>query len=241
LSEDQQIPTYDAALEHVDLNPGQLVLDVGCGVGAFLQLVSGRGARPYGLDASAALLEVARQRLPDADLRVGDMEQLPYEDETFDLVTGFNSFFFANDIVAALREAGRVAKPGAAVVIQVWGPHERNDLEAMKQIARPFMPPRPAGAPPEPDYSRPGVLEEIAAKAGLDPESAFDVDWPYECPDEDTLRRALVAPAGIAVLAGPDREEELKDAIASGLATYRRPDGSYRLQNSFHYLIARAR
>jgi hypothetical protein len=111
----------------------------------------------------------------------------------------------------------------------------------MKQIARPFMPPRPAGAPPEPDYSRPGVLEEIAAKAGLDPESAFDVDWPYECPDEDTLRRALVAPAGIAVLAGPDREEELKDAIASGLATYRRPDGSYRLQNSFHYLIARAR
>jgi SAM-dependent methyltransferase len=241
LSEDQQVPTYEQALGRVGLEPGQLVLDVGCGVGAFLRLVAGRGARAFGLDASAALLEVARRRVADADLRVGDMEALPYDDDTFDLVCGFNSFFFANDIVAALREAGRVAKPGAAVVIQVWGPHERNDLEAMKQIARPFMPPRPAGAPPEPDYSRPGVLEEIAAKAGLDPESAFDVDWPYECPDEDTLRRALVAPAGIAVLAGPDREEELKDAIASGLATYRRPDGSYRLQNSFHYLIARAR
>jgi SAM-dependent methyltransferase len=241
LSEDQQVPTYEQALGRVGLEPGQLVLDVGCGVGAFLRLVAGRGARAFGLDASAALLGFARRRVPDADLRVGDMEALPYDDDTFDLVCGFNSFFFANDIVAALREAGRVAKPGAAVVIQVWGPHERNDLEAMKQIARPFMPPRPAGAPPEPDYSRPGVLEEIAAKAGLDPESAFDVDWPYECPDEDTLRRALVAPAGIAVLAGPDREEELKDAIASGLATYRRPDGSYRLQNSFHYLIARAR
>jgi hypothetical protein len=37
-------------------------------------------------------------------------------------VTGFNSFFFANDMVAALREAGRVAKPGAPVVIQVWAP-----------------------------------------------------------------------------------------------------------------------
>ncbi len=45
-------------------------------------------------------------------------------------------------MVAALREAGRVAKPGAPVVIQVWGAHERCDLEAMKQIARPFFPPR---------------------------------------------------------------------------------------------------
>jgi len=44
---------------------------------------------------------------------------LLYEDDTYDLVTGFNSFFFANDMVAALREAGRVAKPGAPVVIQV--------------------------------------------------------------------------------------------------------------------------
>jgi SAM-dependent methyltransferase len=240
LSEDQQTPTYEQALHRVELCPGQVVLDIGCGVGAFLRLVAARGARAFGLDASEALLELARQRVPDADLRVGDMEALPYEDDTFDLVTGFNSFFFANDIVAALREAGRVAKPGAPVVIQVWGPHERNDLEAMKEIVRPFMPPRPADAPPEPDYAKPGVLEEIATQAGLEPESAFDTTWPLEYPDEDTLRRALVAPAGIAVLVGPDREEEVKNAISAGLAPHRTPDGSYRLHNTFHYLIARA-
>src|SRR5689334_6372377 len=85
LSEDQQAPTYDAALARVQLAPGQLVLDIGCGVGAFLRLVSARGARPFGLDASEALIEVARRRLPDADLRVGDMEALPYEDDSFDL------------------------------------------------------------------------------------------------------------------------------------------------------------
>ena len=190
LSEDQQTPTYEEALRRVDLKPGQLVLDIGCGVGAFLRLVADRGARAFGLDASEALLEVARSRLPDADLRVGDMESLPYDDDAFDLVTGFNSFFFANDIVAAVREAGRVAKPGAPVVIQVWGPHERNDLEAMKEIVRPFMPPRPTDAPPEPDYAKPGVLEEIATHAGLEPESAFDTAWAVEYPDEDTLRRA---------------------------------------------------
>jgi SAM-dependent methyltransferase len=240
LSEDQQTPTYETALARVDVRPGQLVLDIGCGVGAFLRLVSDRAAKPFGIDASEALLALARQRLPDADLQRGDMEDLPYEDDTFDLVTGFNAFFFANDIVTALREAGRVAKPGAPIVIQVWGPHDRNDLEAMKEIVRPYAPPRPSDAPPEPDYAKPGVLEELATRAGLRPEQAFDTGWAFVFSDEDALKRALVAPMGIALLVGPDRESELKQAIASGLADYRAPDGSYRLHNHYHYVIARA-
>ena len=241
LSEDQQLPAYEDALAGVGLAPGQLVLDIGCGAGAFLQLVTERGARAFGLDASDALLDLARTRVPDADLRVGEMEALPYDDDTFDLVTGFNAFFFANDIVVALREAGRVAKPGAAVVIQVWGPHEHNDLEAMKEIVRPFLPPRPTDAPPEPDYSKPGVLEDLATRAGLNPERTFDSTWPHVYPDAEILGRALIAPAGIAVLIGPDREQEVKDAIVRGLAGFRGPDGSYRLQNTYRSLIARAR
>jgi SAM-dependent methyltransferase len=240
LSEDQQIPTYEAALARVDLERGQLVLDIGCGVGAFLRMVADRGARPFGLDASDALVDLARKRIPDAELRVGEMEALPYEDDSFDLVTGFNSFFFANDIVAALREAGRVAKPGAPVVIQVWGPHERRDLEAMMAIAHPYLPPRPADAPPEPEYWKPGVLEELATRAGLTPGEAFDVTWAYEYPDEETLGRALMAPAGIATLVGPEREEEVRAAIVEGLAPYRRPEGGYRLTNEYHFLIAHA-
>jgi SAM-dependent methyltransferase len=240
LSEDRQLPTYEAALERVGLEAGQTVLDVGCGVGSFLRLVADRGARPLGLDASQALIEFARERLPEADLRVGDMEALPYGDGTFDLVTGFNSFFFANDIVAAIREAGRVAKPGAPVVIQVWGAHEHNDMEALKEMLRPFMPPRPADAPAEPDYSTPGVLEDSATRAGLKPVEAFDVTWAYDYPDAETLGRALVAPMGIAVLLGPDREEAFKDAVVERFAAHREPDGHYRLQNSFHFLIARA-
>jgi SAM-dependent methyltransferase len=241
LNEDQQTPTYEEALRRVGLRPGQLVLDIGCGAGAFLRLVSRRGARPFGLDASEALLELARRRVPDAELQAGEMQALPYESDHFDLVCGFNSFFFANDIVAALREAGRVAKPGAPVVIQVWGSHDQNELEAMKQIARPFLPPRPTDAPPEPDYSRPGVLEDIATTAGLEPEQSFDLSWAYEYPDQATARRALVAPAGLALLAGPDREPQLQDAIIAGLAEHRTADGGYRLRNAFHGLIARAR
>jgi SAM-dependent methyltransferase len=240
LSEDQQLPSYEAALARVGLEQGQLVLDIGCGAGAFLRLLSERGARPFGLDASQALVELARRRVPTADIRVGEMEALPYQRDMFDVVTGFTSFFFANDILAALREARRVAKARAAVVIQVWGPHERRDLEAMMAIAHPYLPPRPADAPPEPEYWRPGVLEDAATSAGLTPEAAFDLTWAYEYADQETLGRAMMAPAGIAALVGPEREEEVRAAIVDGLAPYRTPDGGYRLNNEFHFLIARA-
>jgi SAM-dependent methyltransferase len=238
LSEDRQLPTYEAALERTGLEPGWRVLDIGSGVGAFLQLVSERGGQPSGIDASEALVEFARKRLPDADLRVGEMEDLPWDDDSFDLVTGFNSFFFANDMVAALREAGRVAEPGAPIVIQVWGDHERCDLEAMKQLARPFLPPRPPDAPPDPDLSQPGALQALATQAGLTPQSEFEAGWVAEYRDAEELGRALVAVAGLAVLAGPKREQELRTAIVDGLAPYRTPEGSFRLSNEFHYLIA---
>ena len=240
LSEDMQRPTYEKALQHVGLESGQDVLDIGCGAGAFLRLVADRSGVPHGLDASEALIDFARTRLPGADLRQGEMEALPWENDSFDLVTGFNSFFFANDMVNALREAGRVAKPGAPVVIQVWGAHERCDLETMKQIARPFLPPRPPDAPPDPDLSQPGALRTLAEQAGLTPESEFDTTWAYEYPDAETLGRAMAAVAGLAILAGPEREDELKAAIVDGLAPYRAPDGSYRLSNDYHYLVARA-
>jgi SAM-dependent methyltransferase len=240
LSEDRQLPTYEAALARTGLEPGWLVLDVGCGAGSFLRIVAERGGRPYGLDASDALIAFAGERLPDADVRVGEMEELPWPDATFDLVTGFNSFFFADDMVAALREARRVAKPGAAVVVQVWGAHERCDLEAMKQVARPFFPPRPPDAPADPDLSEPGALRALAVAAGLTPEEEFDTTWALEFADGATLERAMVAVAGLAEIVGPEREPELKRAIGDGLARFRRSNGSYVLSNEFHFLIARA-
>jgi SAM-dependent methyltransferase len=240
LSENQQTPTDAAALEHVPLRAGDRVLEVGCGVGSFLAFIADRGAELHGIDASEALLDIARRRVPAADLRVADMEALPFPDDTFDLVAGFNTFFFANDMVAALREAGRVARPGAPVVIQVYGRHERCELEAMKSIMRPFLPPRPADAPADPDLSAPGALEEIASRAGLTPGRAIDTTWAYRYPDADTLGRAMLAPAGLALLVGPEREAEVQGLIVAGLSPCRQADGSYRIANEFRILIAYA-
>ena len=97
------------------------LLDAGCGAGLALRLAAEQGARVSGLDASAALLDVARGRLPDADLRVGDIEELPYDDASFDVVTAYNSIQYASDPKTAVAELARVARPGGRVVVEVWG------------------------------------------------------------------------------------------------------------------------
>jgi SAM-dependent methyltransferase len=239
-SEEQHLPAYEEAIRRAGLRPGQRVLDVGCGTGVFLRLAAERGAEPFGIDASEALIDLARRRVPGADLRVGDMQFLPYGDDRFDLVTGFTSFFFAQDMVAALREAGRVAAPGAPVVMQVWGRPERCDLEGMKRIVRPFLPPPPPEEQDRPPLWRPGVLEEIATEAGLTPREAFDFSFAYEYPDPETLGRLLVAPAGLATLIGPQHEETVRAQIVEALAPHRTPEGTYRLDNEYRYLVATA-
>lgn len=238
--EEQQLPTYEEGIRRAGIQPGDRVLDVGCGTGVFLEAVSKLGARPHGLDASRALLRVARARVPQAELRVGDAESLPFEDHSFDAVTGFNSFFFADDMVAALREAGRVAKPGAPVLVQVWGRPERCDLTPMLAAVGALRPGDPRPGAERPPLWKPGVLEQLATAAGLSPDSSFDLRTDFEFPDEQSLRRHMLAPGGVTEAIRHSGELKVTDAIARALEPRRRPDGSYRLENEWHYLLTRA-
>jgi SAM-dependent methyltransferase len=231
---------YEEAIRRTGLGAGQEVLEVGCGTGVFLRAAADRGAHVVGLDASAALLELARDRVPEAELVAGDLQFLPFDDARFDVVAGFNSFFFAADIAAALREVGRVAKPGAPVVIQVWGRPDRCDLTALKQAMAALVPAPDAGAPASPALWEPGVLEAVAAEAGLAPQSAFDLSWAYEFPDEDTLGRAMLAPGNVVGVIEAVGEGPVRAAIIEALAPYRTRGGGYRLENEWHTLIATA-
>ena len=100
-------PLYQHVLERVAVGSGTRVLDCGCGAGRFARMATDRGARVAGIDASEALIEIARERTREGDFRVGDIEALPWEDDSFDAVTGFSAFQFAQDKVRALREAAR--------------------------------------------------------------------------------------------------------------------------------------
>ncbi len=91
--------------------PGERVLDIGCGAGNHLLFLSKQGLDITGIDASPYMISMARERLGHrCALNRGLAEDLPYEDNEFDLAVLINTLEFLDDPLQALKEAGRVAK-----------------------------------------------------------------------------------------------------------------------------------
>jgi len=94
----------------MDLQPGLRVLDIGCGAGNHMLLLSKMGMDVSGVDASSYMVEQARNRLGrHCMIRTCEAEDLPFEDNEFDMVFMINTLEFLTDPLQALKEAGRVA------------------------------------------------------------------------------------------------------------------------------------
>src|SRR5437016_7236232 len=145
--ERQVAPAYEAALDALRVGRSTRLLDAGCGAGMFLRLAADRGADVKGLDASEGLLAHARARVPGAPLLHGELEDLPYEDASFDVVTGFNSFQYAARPAVALAEARRVAAPDGRVLLLNWAPAELCEAAGYLMALGRLMPPAPPGTP----------------------------------------------------------------------------------------------
>jgi SAM-dependent methyltransferase len=231
-------PVYEAVLERTGVTSGTRYLDVGCGAGMAAQLAAARGAQVSGIDAAAALLEIARQRTPGGDFRQGDLEVLPFDDRSFDVVTGFNSFQYAGNPVVALSEARRVTRPGGTVVVMTWGDPDGMEAASLVAALRPLMPPLPPGAPGPFALSDESALRRFAAEADLEPVEVFDVESPFVYADEATAVRGLNS-AGVAVRAMENSSEQAVTAAhARSVAPFRQPDGGYRIQATFRCLLA---
>ena len=103
----------------VDPRSGQRVLDVGCGTGNHLLILNRLGLNISGTDASYAMVERASKRLGHrSTVKQALAEDLPFEDNEFDLVSLINALEFMDHPLQALREAGRVA--GSKVFVGVW-------------------------------------------------------------------------------------------------------------------------
>jgi ubiquinone/menaquinone biosynthesis C-methylase UbiE len=96
-------PLYESVLQRPELATARSSLDVGCGPGLAMQVFAQKITNVSGIDASAAFVDIARERLPGRNFRVGEMETLPYADGSFDVVTGFNAFQYAASPSNALR------------------------------------------------------------------------------------------------------------------------------------------
>src|SRR5436305_4803923 len=105
LAEPSNHPLFAQVLDRLGVGPHTRLLDIGCGSGYAAQMASERGASVTGIDITPELIEIARERLPGANFIVGAMDDLPFENQSFDAAVGFNSFQFAAQPTQAVREA----------------------------------------------------------------------------------------------------------------------------------------
>ena len=239
LAEAHNRPLFEAVLQAAGVGPGTRLLDVGCGSGLTLVLATQRGAIPAGLDVSPGLLRIARDRLPDADLREGDLEALPYPDAAFDAVTGVNAFQFAGDPRRALREAARVTRPGGRVVASLFAAPERSQGTVVHEAMSALIPPEQAADHAPYALSAPGNLEAALTDAGLDVTSHGEVVCHWRYASMDDAVNALTCSAGGAraiEAAGPDA---VRDVLRRALAQFQdRQTGVITLVNTFRWVVA---
>jgi SAM-dependent methyltransferase len=240
LMEKMQLPIYHIVLDKTNVGRGTRLLDVGCGTGMAAQLAAQLGAQVTGLDASEAELVIARKRVPAGDFLCGEMEELPYADASFDVVTGFSSFQFAQDPVNALRQARRVVKPGGYVAMVAWGRPEDCEFATTLKAVMACLPPPPPGAKGTFALSEPGKMEALLGQAGLTPCASGDVSCPFEYPDDEIAWKTISSSGPLVMAIRSAGEEAIKQAVLTSLVPFKTPGGSYRQENFFHYVIATA-
>jgi SAM-dependent methyltransferase len=230
-------PLYEATLDALEPLAGRRYMDAGCGAGLAIQSAANRGAEVSGMDASAALLEVAHGRTPAAHLEVGDIESLPFGDGAFDVVTAFNVIQYAVDPATAVAELARVCRPGGRAAIGIWGDPARCESEALFARLRSLAPP-PPGTPAPLGCSDPGVVEGLLAKAGLVPAAQGEVSVGFTFADHDQAWRDHTASGALQKvldIAGPDAVHRV---LTDTLEADRKPDGALRQDNVFRYVVA---
>ena len=235
--EKMHLPLYEGVLDALSPKAGTKLLDSGCGSGMFLSLAGRTGAKLHGLDAAPGLLDVARQRAPEADLKVGDLEELPYDARTFDYVTAFNAVQYAADPKRALSELARVAKPRGYVAIGQWADAARCQTEALFASLKRLVPPPPGAAAPL-ALSGAGQLEARMSESGLLPIAWGEAASPfvYASLEDAWLAMASSGPlVRIVEAVGQERTRQaVLDAFRDGLQT----DGTVRHENFFRWVVA---
>jgi len=191
LSEPGNCREYVALHHRLGVEEGDRLLDIACGAGLAVELATLRGASCAGLHASPRLIAIARDRNPDADLRTGDMAELPWPDGTFDVVTSFRGIWATTAV--AVAEMLRVLRPGGRAGLTVWGHLKASPGSwalAPLRLAAPEAVGRQAAMV---RLGRPGAGEALLAEVGFVDVVRVDLPFVWEFADPETFARALAS------------------------------------------------
>lgn len=213
------------------------LLDVACGSGLALRLAEAMGAKTAGIDAAGPLIDIARERNPDSDLVLGSMFELPWEDNSFDVVTSINGIWGGCE--AALVEARRVLAPGGKIGISFWGSGTPNDLRGcFKAFARHAPQQHFSSMKKLNNIAAPGVAEEMLTQAGFNVTERGARVSTIEWPDAELAWRGLSS-IGPAVPALRHSDPAIvKQAVLEAIEPCRDSSGIYRFRNDHQFVLA---
>lgn len=162
---------YEGLLDHLALaaavRPGERVLDVATGTGALALRLARSGAEVTGIDLAPTLIDTARRLAAEAGVEVryevGDAEDLPYDDGSFDVVTSSIGSMFAPDHRSVARELARVCRLGGRLALGHWSA-ERGVVDMFKVMA-PFQPSPVPGAGSPFQWGNRSYVEELLGGA----------------------------------------------------------------------------
>jgi len=160
--------SIEHAVMRLNPRPGERILDLATGTGWTSRLVARRGATVVGADIATDLLEAARANAAAANLpieyQIGDAENLPFEDGSFDAVISTCGIMFASRPQAAARELARVCRKGGRVALTTW--LTDGNLFKMFQVMKRYMPPPPSPPPPSPfEWGNPERVRDLLGPA----------------------------------------------------------------------------
>jgi ubiquinone/menaquinone biosynthesis C-methylase UbiE len=231
-------PANEKLFERLQVGDGVRLLDIACGSGFAAHLAAERGAIVSGLDAAEPLLAIARARTPTGDFRLGDMLDLPFDDESFDVATSFNGIW--KGFEGALVEARRVLRPGGLFGMTFWGSPRRLGLLPFFMKVGEFSPPSHVAATVQQgDTGRPGVVEEMLASSGLELIERGRVEVVNEWPDLDTAAHAMAASGPAVPAIESIGYEAFVEQVATAWSGKEDPHVGVRITSEFGWVTAR--
>jgi SAM-dependent methyltransferase len=147
------------AVDALDPQPGERILDVATGTGWAARLIAARGAIVTGVDLGEEVIEAAKSLSSDIEFRVGDAEALPFPDNHFDAVISTFGVMFARDPEAVARELARVVRPGGRVSLANWA--IGGSVHDMFQLIRSYKPAEDNPAPSPFEWGSVGRVTEL--------------------------------------------------------------------------------